>query len=413
MRSLRPLPLIIAMLLLPAACIKAPESHTAPSGATDGTPAPVEWLIVGAGPAGIATVGVLHDLGIPYHQIIWVDSEFNVGRIGEFYATVPANNTTEKFIDFMHACATFKESNSPEYQKLSECDPHEFPALGIIIPILKDITAYLRTRLTSYQGWLKGLHFENTTWCAYVNDAKVYAKHVVLATGSHPRELQYDNISVIPLDHALDKTTLATYVTPENSIGVIGGSHSGILILKYLYELAVKKIINLYRSPIVYTTNAGGWNMHAYDGLKGATARWAREVLEGPNPPENIIRAYNDEAARATYLPQCDKIIYSVGYERNETPLTEEYQDIEYNDTNGVIAPSLFGIGIAFPESYSDPLGNQDHRVGLTSFMDYAQRIIPQWVAGMGDAGIVRSEMLRQHRKVLGNFADLFVIDLL
>ena len=375
----------------------------------------VQWLIVGDGPAGIATIGVLHDLGIPYDQIIWVGSAFNVGRIGEFYAGVPANNSTAKFFDFVTACNTFKESNSPEFQKLLEHDQNEYHTLGIIIPVLKDITEYLRTKLISYQGWLKGLHFSEGIWCARVNDVKICAEHVVLATGCHPRELDYENVSVIPLDQALDKNTLATYVTPENTIGIIGGSHSGILVIKYLYELSVKKIINFYRSPITYTTPTGqGWSLHAYEGLKGATATWAREVLEGPNPPANILRIYNDEAARARYLPECDKVIYSVGFDRNDLPLTEEYEGIEYDDATGVIAPSLFGIGIAFPEYYIDPLGNEDHRVGLTSFMDYAQRIIPQWVAGLGSAeNVKRNELLGQRRAVLESFADLFMIDLL
>ena len=37
-----------------------------------------DWLIVGAGPAGIATAGVLIDLGIDPHTMVWLDPEFNV-----------------------------------------------------------------------------------------------------------------------------------------------------------------------------------------------------------------------------------------------------------------------------------------------------------------------------------------------
>ena len=373
-----------------------------------------QWLVVGAGPAGIATVGVLISLGVPPTSIIWVDPDFNVGRIGQFYGTVAANNSNKQFIDFVNACAAFRECTAPSVEKLRAEDPAIYNELGIIVPVLHDLSAFLRTKIISYQGWLKELHFNNETWCAKVNGIDIKACHVVLATGSHPRELNYEGVSVIPLDHALDKKTLATYVTQENTIGVIGGSHSGVLILKYLYELNIKKIINLYRSPIVYTVDMGGWNLNAYNGLKGATAQWAREVLEGPNPPKNIIRVYNDEAARTEYLPECDKIIYSVGYVPNATPLTAEYQQLAYDDTTGIIAPRLFGIGIAFPEYCCDPLGNEDHRVGLKSFMDYAQRIIPQWVNGLGDLDAQqRSEKYKQQKRVLEKFADLFAIDML
>lgn len=372
-----------------------------------------DWLIIGAGVGGIASIGVLHDLGIPFEDIIWVDSEFNVGRIGEFYTAVPANNTTQKFIDFINACATFRECEAPSIKELQEQDPHEFPELGIIAPALKDITEHIRAHARSYQGWLKDLHFENDVWCAQVGDTYIKARHVILATGSHPRELNYGNLNTIPLDYALDKQTLATYITKDSTIGVIGGSHSGILIIKYLYELNVKKIINLYRSPIVYTYDAGGWNANAFIGLKGTTADFAREVLEGPNPPAHIIRDCNNEDNRKKYLPECDKVIYAVGYEPNETPLTYEHEHLVYNDKTGVIAPRLFGIGVAFPEQYCDPQGNLDHRVGLTSFMDYAQRIIPQWIGGLGEEIKHRNELLRMRRKMLEQFADLFVIDIL
>ena len=372
-----------------------------------------DWLIIGAGVGGIAGIGVLHDLGIPYDDIIWVDSEFNVGRIGEFYTTVPANNTTQKFIDFINACATFRECEADSLKELQAQDPNVFPELGIIVPALKDITAHIRAHARSYKGWLKDLHFENDFWCAQVGDIAIKARHVILATGSHPRELNYENLNVIPLDYALDKATLATYVNQDSTIGIIGGSHSGILIIKYLHELAIKKIINLYRSPIVYTYDAGGWNANAFNGLKGSTADFAREVLEGPNPPANIIRAYNNEENRKKYLPECDKVIYSVGYEPNPTPLTPEHQHLTYNDKTGVIAPRLFGIGLAFPEYYCDPQGNVDHRVGLTSFMDYAQRIIPQWMAGLGEDVQYRNELLRMRKQMLAQFADLFVIDIL
>lgn len=375
----------------------------------------LEFLVVGAGPAGIATIAVLRSLGMPYHKLGWVDPEFNVGRIGEFYSSVPANNTTIKFIDFINACPAFQECTAPSIEELKAQPPHEFPQLGIIIPALRDISAYFRTQLISHQGWLQDLHFEKGVWCAYVNGIQLQARHVILATGSHPRELSYENVTVIPLDHALDKPKLATYVQKDHTIGVIGGSHSGILILKYLYELGIKKIINLYRSPIVYTIDMGGWYMNAYDGLKGLTAQWAREVLEGPNPPTNIIRAFNDEENRSLYLPQCDKIVYSIGYTPNETPVTGEYEHAQYNDKTGIIAPGLFGIGIAFPEYYCDPLGNTDHRVGLTSFMDYAQRIIPQWVALDADSAHLqqRSELLNLRKTMLEKYADLFIIDVL
>jgi hypothetical protein len=46
-----------------------------------------------------------------------------------------------------------------------------------------------------------------------------------------------------------------------------------------------------------------------------------------------------------------------------------------------MIAPGLFGIGIAFPELHIDRYNNQELSVGLWKFMTYIQRVLPLWVS--------------------------------
>jgi len=36
-------------------------------------------------------------------------------------------------------------------------------------------------------------------------------------------------------------------------------------------------------------------------------------------------------------------------------------------------------VGIAFPESVTDPEGNKEMAVGLWKFMRYLKRIVPDW----------------------------------
>lgn len=374
-------------------------------------PTDTEWLVVGAGPAGILTVGLLHDLGVPYSALMWVDPEFNVGRIGAYYQNVPANNKTGPFIDFINDCATFNECSSPELAELRASDPNIYPNLGIVAKPLQAITNYLRAQITSHQGRLEQLHFGNNAWNAQVNGQDITARHVVLATGAEPKILNFDNQNVIPLDYALDQPTLATLLEADDVVGVFGSSHSAILLLKFLYELNADTIINFYRSPLQYAIETADVSLNSIMGLKGATAQWARDVLEAEEPPHNIIRAYSNNNNCNLLLPLCDKVIYAIGYKQAELPLTSEYDGIDYDATTGIIAPRLFGIGLAFPEKVTLAEG-EAHRVGLTSFMDYAQRVIPQWLAGLGDEPY-RSELYRQHRKLLEKYSDLFVIDLL
>jgi cation diffusion facilitator CzcD-associated flavoprotein CzcO len=42
-----------------------------------------KWAIVGAGPAGIATVGLLLDNKVDARDILWIDPDFKVGDFGQ------------------------------------------------------------------------------------------------------------------------------------------------------------------------------------------------------------------------------------------------------------------------------------------------------------------------------------------
>ncbi len=361
-----------------------------------------EWTIIGAGPAGIITVGLLLDLGISPDEITWIDPEFNVGRLGAYYESVPANTKNKLFISFLQSCKTFLTAAPTAIETLSLLElEKEYPLKTIIDP-LREISAYLKTKIKTITGTLHGLSFDDH-WIVncLCSDAsrQLKSKHVVLATGSHPKTLDYPCEMDIPLDIALDKERLEQQMSENDSVAVIGSSHSAILILKYLTELKVKRIINFYKNPLLYAVDMGTWLLHNASGLKGITAEWAREVLE-KNPPANLIRIYNSKEAREAWLPICNKKICAVGYERNDLPLIDD-KPISYDDKTGIIAPGLFGIGLAFPEQYTDPLGNVEHRVGLNSFMDYAQRVVPQWLHSA------------ETRSRFASFEQLFTIELL
>ena len=74
---------------------------------------------------------------------------------------------------------------------------------------------------------------------------------------------------------------------------------------------------------------------------------------------------------------------------------------LNFDDPNGILGPRLFGIGIAFPEKYEDEQGKTISRIGLLSFMEYAQEILPSWMA--------TKKSLADYAR----FEDLFTIDIL
>ncbi len=331
-----------------------------------------EWAIIGAGPAGIILIGLLLDLGTDPSKIAWVDPEFNVGRIGKYYSTVPGNAKTKVYIEFLTSCKTFQEANSLAFDKLFDLDQEvEYP-LGVIVEPLAEISQYLCTKVTCKKGSICSLNFNNNVWHIGTTCFPTFsASHVVLATGSHPKKLDYDCKHEIPLDIALDKSALAQCITQQDTVAVVGSAQSAILLLKYLTELHCGRIINFYRNPIEF----GGES-----GLKAATARWAQDVLL-KTPPVNLLRLYNSCDALKAWVPICTKIIYAVGFERNALPTIANAPYLNYEDRNGILGPRLFGIGIAFPEKFEDETGKTIARIGLLSFMEYAQEMLPTWMA--------------------------------
>lgn len=342
-----------------------------------------DWLVVGAGPAGLCVIGVLIDIGVNPQKITWIDPEFSLGRMGTYYAQVPANSDIREFIKFINACACFQESSCPCVETLKQTVNNHHPLLSAIIEPLQCITQHLCTKVKAIQASMTMLNFEHSYWQVGISSGEIiHAQHVVLATGSHPKTLQYKTQQIIPLDVALDPNNLRDIVTKDDTVAVVGDAHSAVLLLKFLSELPVpvKHIYNFYQNPIIYATNLDGWVINGTTGLKGLAAEWARNVLE-TNPPANLTRLKSTPALLEHMLAHCTKTIYAVGFERNQLPAINNLTAItHYNPTNGIIAPRLFGIGIAFPEQRINQFGDKETRIGLDSFMDYAQRMVPHWV---------------------------------
>jgi hypothetical protein len=368
-----------------------------------------DWVVIGAGPAGIATVGVLLDIGVSHDALVWIDPEFNVGNLHNF-PYVPANNKTKEFIAFVNACKVFQECTCPALDVLHRLDPEQHHELRVMIEPLRCITAHLRTKITALQDSLTALNFNDNRWHVGTSSGStVLAKHVILATGSHPKNLTYAESKIVPLDVALNPAALARIITATDNVSVIGSSHSAILILKFLSELAVqpRTITNFYRNKLQYAADMGGWSTgHS---LKGVAAEWAKNVLE-KNPPKNLVRLYSTPALLKSFLPACSKIMYAIGFERNQLPPLNSTTPItDYNEHTGFIAPRLFGIGIAFPELVTNPVGNSNYCIGLDCFMEYAQSMIPHWMNDSEYKGGTKQSYKMQLTR-LKTMANLFTI---
>ncbi|MDR3550858.1 MAG: hypothetical protein P4L31_05550 [Candidatus Babeliales bacterium] len=324
------------------------------------------WTVVGAGPTGILAVGIILDSGIPADKIVWIDPEFKAGRMGKCYQNVPGNGKVSQYIEFLNTCNVFGQVKSEAIDRLFNLPLEQTPKLKYLVDPLCDITNFVRTKVTALEDEIVALDFHDDQWHIKTNQVSFHSDNVVLATGAHPRMANYQGVEQIPLDVALDKDTLAACIGSEDTVAVVGDGHSALLIVKYLTELSPAFIVNFYKKPIVYPVPMKRGIAWQERGLKGDLAGWAKTVLE-VNPPKNLLRLESSSESMQSWLPQCTKIIYAIGFERNDLPpINGDVQVYEkYDHATGVIGPRLFGVGIAFPVEQIDPLDNVEKLIGL------------------------------------------------
>lgn len=329
-----------------------------------------EWAVIGAGFAGITALAVLLDAGVEPTTVAWIDPEFNVGSVGKYYREVPGNIQTKHLIEYVQNCPYFKDISSAALDQLYTYPAEQFQHLHVIVDPLLDFTACLQNMVVPIQTNISSLRRVDDTWILENADGgMIQARKAILAIGAHPRRLNY-NIPEISLGNAFNRSTLEKYVSAEDCIGVFGGMHSALLVLKNLCECCcVKQIINFYMEDYFYGS----------PGLEGATAEWAENILE-KQPPVNLIRAVNNEENRNELLHLCTKAIYAIGYEANKIMVNGSSQ-VTFDEYTGIIDEDLYGIGIAFPPTGIFN-GQKIAKNGLHAYLVYAKKLIPRWVNG-------------------------------
>jgi cation diffusion facilitator CzcD-associated flavoprotein CzcO len=336
------------------------------------------WTVIGAGPAGIAAVGRLLDHGIAPEQIAWIDPAFAVGDLGQKWQPVSSNTIVGTFLSFLNGSAAFRFAEAPP-TPLAELDPEETCALGLVAEPLVWVTQQLRERVHVFQTIATALRLQNRQWRIETQQQEIVSENVVLAVGAVPKSLSYPHLDEIAVEVALDPEKLAQQPLEGATVAVFGSSHSSMIVLPNLLRHPVKKVINFYQSPLKYAVYLDDWILFDDTGLKGRAAAWARENIDGVYP-EKLERCWVSSPEFEGKLEACNRVVYTVGFERRKLPETPQWGRLEYNQQNGIIAPGLFGLGIAFPEYAKDPYGFGQHRVGLKKFMDYLDSVLPLWL---------------------------------
>ena len=344
-----------------------------------------EWAVIGAGPAGMATVGRLIDAGVNGKSIAWIDPHFTVGDFGAKWRSVSSNTRVGLFEKFLHECKSFHYNQCDKKFALHEMDPLKTCELSCMADPLQWVTDQLREQVVCIQEHASALKSHKSlaqarAWEIALESSLITSHNVVLALGSQPKSLNLPGVKEVSVTDALNAQRLSQCFLPTDTVAVFGASHSAVLIIRLLLErCSVKRVVNFYRNPIRYAEYLDGWIRHDDTGLKGTTAQWARENID-VNCPENLERVLSTAENHAKHLPDCTKAVYAVGFTPRQINV-DDMSDLKHNPQNGVIAPGLFGVGIAFPEARANRDGMVEHRVGLWKFMEYLGEVVPLWLA--------------------------------
>ncbi len=62
----------------------------------------------------------------------------------------------------------------------------------------------------------------------------------------------------------------------DDTIGIVGGAHTAILLLKYFSTMQVRHVYNFYRHPLTYAIGEGCWAIDQL-GVKGTTGELGKK----------------------------------------------------------------------------------------------------------------------------------------
>src|ERR1700733_9910381 len=311
-----------------------------------------EWTVIGAGPAGVAAVGKLLDHGVAGKDIAWIDPAFAAGDIGAKWRSVSSNTQAGLFLSYLNGADAFRFSEAPP-MPLTEIDPEETCALALAADPLLWVTEQLRQRVDTFETTATALVLQSRQWRIDTEQQDLTSDNVILAVGATPKTLEYPQLREIPLEVALDPEKLAKEPLENATVAVFGSSHSSMIVLPHLLRHPVEKVVNFYRSPLKYAVYLDDWIFFDDSGLKGRAAAWARENIDGVLP-DRLERCLVDGPDFDERLAECDLAVYTVGLERRTLPETRQWGQLDYNPDNGILAPGLFGGGIAFPQRAVD-----------------------------------------------------------
>ena len=313
--------------------------------------------IIGSGAAGLLLLYNLEKGGVDPEQVIVIDPHLCGGDLNEKWSTVRSNTVWKQMLQAVPYSSG---------EKWSSLDPESPCLLQHYINYLKDAVKPFLNKCEVHCSYATKVWNENSLWNIKLKTAEtpIQADVLLLATGSEPKHLDLPYPS-IPLQVALNKEKLSSYVKEGQHILVFGTAHSASLIVQNLVDLGTT-VTNFYASPKPFYFDRDG----DYDGLKQDAAVIADKILSKQLPPVKLI-PIQDTAAVIRQTKTVDAVVYAIGFEARDPFGLKEY-DGQTGQIQGY--SNAWGFGIAYPNLAPDGIHKD---VSIPAFQAHIQKQMP------------------------------------
>jgi len=328
-------------------------------------------LIVGNGAAGLLFLWHLQkSQQVQPNDVIIVDPHHDGGDLQRRWATVRSNTIWNQTLE------VFDLSGSSVPAAWKELDPTQPTALQHSISLLRHMTRDFTSQCELVHGFVDQIEkqADGKLWSVTLTDKSNYTVPIViLAHGSEPKQLLLP-IPSIPLECALHKERLQTYVNTNSRVILFGTSHSGTLIMRNLHELGVQTTAFYNTTKPFYYARDG-----EYDGIKQDSAEIADAIMANTYPKLQSNHV-TDTAQVIKASRKADWVIYATGFKARSNIKV----NLAYDGKTGAItdSPGLWGFGIAFPNKADDDI-NWD--VSIPSFHSHIQKQMPTILKYLSD----------------------------
>jgi hypothetical protein len=324
--------------------------------------------VIGAGPAGCFFLACL-----PPERLssVWVFERGCIGGdLSRLYGEVVANLTRTEM------CRAFRTVPQWSHVPLPILDKYAEDSCPLLADVCLQLRILMKPILAQVKFYAEDVHEIRQVvggWILKTDTTTHEFQQVVLCTGADPRILQYPKPS-IPLEIALSPSILRSYLQGGERIVVFGTSHSGTLILRNLRRIGCRTTAVYRGVPFRWARN------HDPEGLKQESATIADEIVGhawGSDTPTLLPLESNVELVRA--IMEADYIIYATGFERRHPMLRgmDGSPVGTFDPTTALIAPGMWGFGIAFPALYEMPRGGQAPDIGFQGFVSQILKCLP------------------------------------